>query len=147
MVNKVKSQELKNQINRKEVDDLKAYASKTYAEEQQRSLAPGEKKKSSHQICQDTSDAHFATTGRCIPLSFNTLIHHAKDGVTLTQSNGKKSWLTEQEHKIIMKFAIEMEQQGFPLSPQQLKEHAEAVLQHGLGKDFPERGLGRDWGN
>ena len=33
MVNKAKSQELKNQINRKEVDDLKAYASKLYADE------------------------------------------------------------------------------------------------------------------
>ncbi|KAF8235451.1 hypothetical protein L208DRAFT_1032816, partial [Tricholoma matsutake] len=108
MVNKAKSQELKNQFNRKEVDDLKASASKTYAEEQQRSLTPGEKKKSLCQICQDTSDAHFAATGMCIPLSFNTLIRHAKGGVTLTQSNGKKSWLTEQEHEIIMKLAIEM---------------------------------------
>jgi len=147
MVNKVKSQELKNQINRKEVDDLKAYASKTYAEEQQRSLVPGEKKKSSCQICQDASDAHFAATGRRIPLSFNTLVCHAKGGVTLTQSNGNKSWLTEQEHEIIVQFAIEMAQQGFPLSPRWLKEHAEAVLQHRLGKDFPEGGLGRDWGN
>ena len=37
MVNKAKSQELKNQINRKEVDDLKAYTSKLYVEEQHRS--------------------------------------------------------------------------------------------------------------
>ena len=52
MGNKAKSKELKDQINRKEVDDLKAYASKLYAEEQHRSLqvATGERKKSSRQI-------------------------------------------------------------------------------------------------
>ena len=147
MGNKAKSQELKSQIYRKEVDDLKAYASKLYAEEQQRSLAAGEKKRSSRQICQDTSDAHFEETGRRIPLSFNTLVRHAKGGVTLTQSNSKKSWLTEEEHEIVVQFAIEMAQRGFPLSPRRLKEHAEAILRHRLGKDFPESGLGRDWGN
>jgi hypothetical protein len=33
MVNKAKSQELRKQILRKEVDDLKAYAAKLYTEE------------------------------------------------------------------------------------------------------------------
>ena len=61
MVNKAKSQELKSQIHRKEVDDLKAYAVKIYLEEQQQSLATGEKK--SRQICKAASDA---TMGRRI---------------------------------------------------------------------------------
>ena len=39
MDNKAKSQKLKKQINRKEVDNLKAYTSKLYAEEQHQSLA------------------------------------------------------------------------------------------------------------
>jgi hypothetical protein len=38
MVNKAKSQELKNQIHRERVDDLKAYVAKVYADEQRRSL-------------------------------------------------------------------------------------------------------------
>jgi hypothetical protein len=46
-----------------------------------------------------------------------------------------------------VKFTIEMAQHGFPLSPKRLKEHAEAILQHRMGQDFPEKGLGRDWGN
>jgi len=145
MGNKAKSQELRNQINRKESDDLKAHAAKIYAAEQQRLLAPGEKKKSSRQICQDASDAHFAATGRRIPLSFNTVVRHAKGGINLTQSNGKKSWLTEEEHETMVQFAIEMAQRGFPLSPRRLKEHSEAILQHRLGKDFPDGGLGKDW--
>jgi hypothetical protein len=147
MGNKAKSQELKNQLNRKEVDDLKSLASKLYVEEQHRSLADGEKKKLARQICQDASDAHFATTGRRIPLSYSTLVRHAKGGVTLTQSNCKKSWLTEVEHETVVQFAIEMAQRGFPLSPRRLKEHAEAILRQRLGQDFPESGLGRDWGN
>jgi hypothetical protein len=147
MGNKAKSQELKKQINRKEVDDLKAYATKIYITEQQRPLAIGEKKKSSRQICRDVSDAHFASTGRRTMLHHNTLARHGKGGVTLTESNGKKCWLTAEEQEKIVQFAIEMAQRGFPLSPKKLKDHAEAVLRHRLGIDFPEKGLGRDWGN
>jgi len=145
MGNKAKSQELKSQILHQEVDDLKAYAVKIYLEEQHRSFPPGEKKRTSCQICKDASDAHFAATGRCIPLDHNTLLCHAKGGVALTQSNGKKSWLTAEEHETIVQFAIKMAQRGFPLSPQRLKEHAEAILRHRLGGSFPEKGLGRDW--
>jgi hypothetical protein len=128
MVNKTKSQELKKQNLRKEVDDLNAYAAGIYVKEQERSLASGEKKKSTRQICQEASDAHFATTGRRIPLHHNTLARHGKGGVTLTQSNGKKSWLTAGEDEIVVKFTIKMAQHGFPLSPKWLKEHAEAIL-------------------
>jgi hypothetical protein len=108
MVNKAKSQELKKQILRKEVDDLKAYAASIYVEEQEKSLAPGEKKKSRHQICQDASDVYFSATGRRIKLHHNTLARYGKGGVTLTQSNGKKSWLTAGEDQTIVKFTIEM---------------------------------------
>jgi hypothetical protein len=56
MVNKARSLKLKEQIHRKEVDDLKAHAAKLYMAEQERLLAPREKKKSSRQICQEVSD-------------------------------------------------------------------------------------------
>ena len=147
MVGLAKSQALKRQILRKEVDDLKAYAAKLYNTEQERLLMPGEKKKSLSQICKDVSDAHFAETGQRIPLAHNTLARHGKGGVTLTQSNRQKSWLTAEEEENIINFAIEVAQRGFPLSPRRLKDHCEAVLQHRLGKNFPEGGLGRDWGN
>ena len=115
--------------------------------EQGRLLAPGEKKKSSRQICQEASDAHFIETGRRILLAHNTLAHHAKGGVTLTQSNRQKAWLTIEEEENVVTFTIEMAQHGFPLSPRRLKEHCEAILQHRLGTRFPEKRLGRDWGN
>lgn len=149
MVGIAKSQALKKQILRKEVDNLKAYVVKLYTTEQERSFVSGEKnlKRSLRQICKDASDAHFAKTGRHISLAHNTLARHGKGGVTLTQSNQQKSWLTAEEEENIINFAIKIAQRGFPLSPQRLKEHCEAVLRHRLGKNFPERGLGRDWGN
>lgn len=63
MVGLAKSQALKNQILRKEVDNLKAYIVKLYTTEQEKLLAPREKKKSLQQICIGASDAHFAETG------------------------------------------------------------------------------------
>jgi hypothetical protein len=72
MVNKAKSQELKSQIHRKEVDDLKAYAMKIYLEEQQQSLATGEKKLLC-QICKAASDAHFTTIGQHIITPCSTM--------------------------------------------------------------------------
>jgi hypothetical protein len=145
MVGKPKTQALKSQLRRENIDNLKACAAKLYIAEQQRSLASGEKKKSSRQICKDTSDAHFAETGVHIPLDHNTLVRHAKGGLTLTQSNRKKGWLVAEEEDRVVQFAVEIAQRGFPLSPQRLKDHAEAVIHHRMGKDFP--GLGRDWGN
>ena len=117
MVNKAKSLKLKKQIHQKKVDNLKAYAAKLYVAKQERSLAPGEKKKSSRQICQKASDAHFAETGRRIPLAHNTLACHGKGGVTLTQSNRQKGWLTNDKEETIVTFTIEMAQLGSPLSP------------------------------
>ncbi|KAH9015412.1 hypothetical protein EDB85DRAFT_1866866, partial [Lactarius pseudohatsudake] len=137
-----KSQALKRQIHRKEVDDLKAFAVKLYNSEQETQKT---RKKSLRQICKEVSDAHFAETGRRIPLAHNTLARHARGGVTLTQSNQRKSWLTAEEEENVVNFAIEVAQRGFPLSLRRLKDHCEAVLQHRLGKSFPEGGLGKDW--
>ena len=87
MVGIAKSQALKRQIQRKEADDLRAYAVEIYTTEQEKLLTQGKKQKSLRQICKDVSDAHFAKTGRRIPLAHNTLARHLKGGVTLTQSN------------------------------------------------------------
>ncbi|KAH9048752.1 hypothetical protein EDB84DRAFT_1248849, partial [Lactarius hengduanensis] len=76
-----------------------------------------------------------------------TLVQHLKGGVTLTQSNQKKSWLTANEDENIINFTIDVAQQGFPLSPWRLKDHCEAVLQHRLGRKFLDGCLSRDWGN
>jgi hypothetical protein len=147
MVGVAKSQALKKQILRKEADDLKAHAVSLLAAENGRFLEPGQKRKSLRQICKDASDAHFKETGRRIPLAHCTLALHANGGVTLTQSNRDKSWLTANEEESVVNFAIEVAQRGFPLSPRRLKDHCEAILRHRLGSRFPEKGLGRDWGN
>ena len=117
MVGLAKSQALKKQILRKEVDDLKAYAVKVNTTKQKKSLTPGKKKKSLHQICKNVLDAHFAETGQRIHLAHNTLAQHRKGGITLTQSNQQKSWLIAEEEENVINFAIEIAHQGFPLSP------------------------------
>jgi hypothetical protein len=116
MVSIAKSQALKRQILRNKVDDLKTYSVGLHAAEHKRLLKPGEKRKSLRQICKEASDSHFEETGQRIPLAHNTLAWHAKGGVMLTQSNRKKSWLTAKEEESVVTFAIEVAQQGFPLS-------------------------------
>jgi hypothetical protein len=66
-------------------------------------------------------------------------------GRTLTEANGKKSWLTNAEQDLIVQFVIELALQGFPLSPKRLREHAEHILRACLGDQFPEDGLGKNW--
>jgi hypothetical protein len=63
MVGIAKSQALKRQILRNEVDDLKTYAVGLHAAEHKRLLKPGEKRKSLRQICKEASDSHFEETG------------------------------------------------------------------------------------
>ena len=68
-----------------------------------------------------------------------------KGGLTHTESNGKKSWLTKEEGDIVVDFAIVVARRGFSLSPKRLQEHAEHILTAWLGKRFPETGLGKNW--
>jgi hypothetical protein len=135
MVGIAKSQALKRQTFRKEVDNLKAHAVELYKAEEERILALGQKKWSLRQICKDTSDAHFAETGRRIPLAHNTLARHAKGGITLTQSNREKSWLTVAEEENIINFTIEVAQRGFPLSPQCHGSAGTPLGTHANGED------------
>jgi hypothetical protein len=78
-------------------------------------------------------------------LSHQTLLWHAHGGKTLSQSNAENSWLTADESKTVVDYAIAMVQQGFPLSPKRLKEHATKTLQARMGARFPETGLGKNW--
>ena len=75
----------------------------------------------------------------------STLAWLVKGGITRTESNGRKSWLTKEEEDIVVNFAIETACCGFPLSPKRLQEHAEQILTARLGKEFLKPGLGKNW--
>jgi hypothetical protein len=66
-------------------------------------------------------------------------------GQSLTEANGKKSWLTDVEQDLLIQFVLELACRGFPLSPTRLQEHSEYILRARLGDSFPEEGLGKNW--
>ena len=106
---------------------------------------PGKKPMSLQMVCKSVSDDYFACTKICVPLDHKTLLRLASGGITLTESNSKKSWLTKEENEVIVQFTIDMAHHGFPLSPKCLHEHAECILRHCLGDRFPDTGLGKNW--
>ncbi|KAJ3847578.1 hypothetical protein EV368DRAFT_1303, partial [Lentinula lateritia] len=120
-----------------------------YKEEQQCELADGERRKGAQKICEEVLNSHFAATEKCICLSYGTLINHTNGGKTISkfnQFNQSKRWLyPNKEEKFIVRYAVEMAEHGFPLSPRCLCEHANQILKHYLGSLAPENGLNANW--
>ena len=96
-------------------------------------------------VCQTFSNAYYSRTRVPINLDHNTLAGLAKGGITKSESNAKKSWLTYEEQEVILNYAIAMARRGFPLSPRRLREHAEIILRARLGDEFPEDRFGKCW--
>jgi hypothetical protein len=139
----VKSDALKRQIARKVKDDLMAQAVARF-QTKPVDAATG-KQISMRKLCQLVSDDHYARTHKRILVDDSTLARLVKGGITQTKSNSKKSWLEEEEAKLVIDFAIETARREFPLSPKRLREHAEKILKARLGQKFPETGLGKNW--
>lgn len=91
------------------------------------------------------ADDQYERTQEWIHVDDSTLAWLVKRGVTCTESNSKKAWLTKEDRIIIINFTIEMAHCEFPLSPRRLHEHAEHILVAWLSKRFPETGLGKNW--
>ena len=145
MVGRPKSVALKKQLARQTHDDLMEKAVQLYKQELQKPLIDTEKKKGLRVICQEVSDAYFERKKIRIHLSHHTLNRLANGGVSISEHNTKKCWLTQEEEDVIVLFAMEMAERGFPLSPRRLREHAEQILRRRMGSLFPENGLGKDW--
>lgn len=143
MVGKPHSVALKKQLTRQEHDGIMADAVQLYKQELQKPLI--DRRKGLRVICQEVSDAHFERKKRRIHLSHHTLNRLANGGVSISEHNAKKHWLTGEEENVIVLFAVEMAERGFPLSPRRLREHAEQILHKRMGSLFPENGLGKDW--
>jgi len=143
MVNHAKSDALKRQIARKVKDNLMAQALTLYRTEKSKPF--GIKSASLRKVCQMISDDYYLRTKKRINLDHNTLARLEKGGTSLTDHNGRKSWLTHDEQQVILEYALEMARRGFPLSPKRLREHAENILRGRLGDAFCEDGLGKNW--
>lgn len=142
MGNRSKSQDEKIILRCREIDKLYTTAKDLYLQEHQ---DPSHKGKSYQAICDKVSQAHFAETGHRISLSTSTLQRHVKGGKPKSKSNAEKSWLTEEESKLIVAYTIDQAECGFPLKLKELKQYAEALLRACLGNSFPVTGLGKHW--
>ncbi|KAJ3893632.1 hypothetical protein GG344DRAFT_9807, partial [Lentinula edodes] len=115
MVNKAKSQALRTQIAPEVKGKLEKEALQQYREEQGRELAVGERQKGARKIC-EVSNSHFAATGKWVYLSYGTIINHANGGQLISNFNKSKRLLHPEEEEVIVKYAVEMAERGFPLS-------------------------------
>jgi hypothetical protein len=143
MVGHAKSNALKSQIARQRKDNLMAQAVALYQAE--KAEPAGGKPASLRAVCKTISDDYYSRTQIRIHLDHNTLARLSNGGRSLTETNGKKSWLKNEEQDIIIQFVIELARRGFPLSPKRLREHTEHILRARLGDQFPEDGLGKNW--
>ncbi|KAF9012024.1 hypothetical protein BDQ17DRAFT_1233319, partial [Cyathus striatus] len=94
-------------------------------------------------VCFEIQEEYLKKTGVIIHLNHNTRCAMAKGGQTKAQSDATKGWFTVVEEDVLMKFAIEMANWGWPLSHGHLKEHANAILKAKLGNCFPDGGVGK----
>ncbi|KAF9493872.1 hypothetical protein BDN71DRAFT_1394190 [Pleurotus eryngii] len=103
------------------------------------------KPRSYKEICKAISDKHFEATRRRIILADSTLQWHVNGGTTKSTSNASRGWLSASEEEMVIKFAVEMANRGFPLTHHRLKKHVDEICRAKLGDKFPEGGVGKNW--
>jgi hypothetical protein len=123
---------------------LQAKAVEAYLAELEKKAA-GQEYKSSRTICKEFMAMNFKDTQNFIKLNHVTIHNHAAGKPTRAQSNGKKSWLTPEESKVVIDYIVECGLQGFGLSHRRLKEHVDEILREKLGEAFREEGVGKKW--
>ncbi|KAJ7888913.1 hypothetical protein B0H14DRAFT_2229233, partial [Mycena olivaceomarginata] len=133
------------QITRETKDKLRARAVALYQHELQKDLQAGEKRMSLRTVCYHIEDEHRRQGGKDIRLNRQTLLRHVQGGKTLSMSNAEKSWLLPEEADIVIRFATEVANRGFPLSHKRLKEAVDEICRARLGASFPPGGVGKNW--
>ncbi|KAF5393164.1 hypothetical protein D9757_001173 [Collybiopsis confluens] len=145
MTNKAKSQAYHRNVAHKTMNELQEEAAQWYKDEQSRQLQNGERRKGLRKICEEVSDMHFALMGEQIKLSHVTLKAYVQGRRTQAEYMESKQWLEPEEEEVVVKYAVEMAERGFPLSPKRIREHALQILQKRLGSLAPENGLNGNW--
>jgi hypothetical protein len=140
MVGKARSEKDKKQEARDAIDSLMERAVKLYNEEQLRTdrTPLGYRK-----VCDQVEATFRQETGRTVSLNHNTLRNRIHGMKSMKQFNSEKTLLTEAEEKIIVAYALESADRGFPLSHRRLREHGNQILKARLGEDCPP--LGQKW--
>ncbi|KAJ7018780.1 hypothetical protein C8F04DRAFT_895304, partial [Mycena alexandri] len=78
--------------------------------------------KSLRAVCKIVEEDHEQITKQRVSLDPNTLRRHVNGGNSQSTSNEEKGWLLPEEVDIVIKFAREVANRGFPLTHRRLKE-------------------------
>ncbi|KAJ7910322.1 hypothetical protein B0H13DRAFT_1574578, partial [Mycena leptocephala] len=140
-----KSKTKVQQIARKTKDAIQARAVALYLHEQEKELEKGERRMSLRAVCKEIQAQHRTETGKDIKLDPRTLLRHVNGGKSLSTSNAEKGWLLPEEVDIVIKFATDVANRGFPLSHKRSKEAVDEICRARLGDAFPPGGVGKNW--
>ena len=115
MVGRAKSEAKKEQEGADEKTELQRIAVERYHQE----LQKGDGKiRGARNICEGVEIEHKNKTGHYIHLNHTTIIRHANGGKPMAEFNTKKCLLLKEEEEVILGFAEETANRGFPLSHQ-----------------------------
>ncbi len=135
-----KSQLVQAYDDRKERDALVEMATERYAASQ----ADPAGKKSLRTVCDEVEAEHEKATGRKVKISKTTVSEHYKGRPLKSESAAERSWLNPTEVELVINFALESAERGFPLTPRSLEEHVNTIAR-ARHADFPEGGVGENW--
>ena len=113
MVGKPKSETKKKQAIQEEAESLIQDAIQLYHEEQQR---VDRKPMRLRKVCEKMEEDYRKATGCTIKLNHNTISNRVKGGISMDKFNRKKTLLTAKEENVIVGYALESADHGFPLS-------------------------------
>ena len=105
---------------------------------------PGEPK-SLCSIARVFEDKAYKEEGLKIKIDKTTLLRRAKGVLSQAESNLAKAWLTREEEKNLVDYAVQMGNEGWPLSQKRIEEHANAILHARIGQSDGFNGVGSNW--
>lgn len=142
MVGRAKSETKKRQNAREAIDAFRARAVAAYKAELTK---PKNKRRGARTVANDFVLLYKRETGLDIKIDHGFLIRQANGCRTKAQANAAGSWLTPEETEVIIQYAHECSDRGFPLSHRRLKEHVDEILQGRNASGFPLGGVGKQW--
>ena len=100
-------------------------------------------RKGAHTVSNDFVLLYKRETGLDIKIDHGFLIQQANGCQTKAQANAAGSWVTPEETEVIIQYAHECSDRGFPLSHRRLKEHVNKILWGRNVNGFPLGGVGK----
>ncbi len=141
MPGRAKSNTKRSQIQGELTEKWLKIAAEAYQTEQTRELLPMERRKGYGAICKEAIENCWKETHQHIHLDRCTLRRIVKGGRTIREFNAGKRRLLPEEEEVILKYAINLAERGFPCSQRRLREHINGILEARKGPNFEPVGV------